>query len=40
MSRFRINFRGLLKRPVFNAIATIASAILGALVLDSCIPSL
>ena len=40
MSKFRINFRGLLNRPVFNAIVTIASAVLGAIVLDSCIPQL
>ena len=40
MSKFRLNFSGLLNRPVFNAIVTIASAVLGAIVLDSCIPQL
>ena len=37
MSRFRLNLGRLFNRPVFNAIATIASALLGAIILDSCI---
>ena len=35
MSKFRLNFRGLLNRPVFNAIVTIASAVLGAIVVST-----
>lgn len=32
MSKFRFNFRGLWNSPVFNAIVTNASAVLGAIV--------